>query len=71
MSRFLMVRSRVSGIFEVVDCRTVCWYCLAAGTWLCLFELLHLTASSKTRIEIYTYEEVCAYKKGALKVAGE
>ena len=33
----------------------------------CLFECMHLTPSGKTKKEVYTYEKVCAYKKGALK----
>ena len=33
---------------------------------MCLFERMHLTASSKTMKEVHTYKKVCTYKKGAL-----
>ena len=53
-SSLLMVRLRVSSSSDVVNRVLV----LFSSTWLCLFKRMHLTASSKTRME------VCTYKKG-------
>ena len=43
----------------VCKCLFSAYVKLAAYTWLCLYERMHLTASSKPR------KKVCTYKKGA------